>query len=295
MEIKDKSKTKNILGFPVMNGQSLGFNILRICTIFILLILAMILFDIISKGIGVISWEFLSAPPRDGMTAGGILPAIAGTIMVTIITAVLAVPVGVFAAIYLNEYAVNGKMTRLIRMAIRNLAGVPSIVYGLFGLALFVKSLNFGTSLLAAGFTLGLMTLPVTITASEEALKAVPDSYRHGSLALGVSKWYMIRTNVLPYAIPGVLTGAILGLSRAAGETAPILFTGAAFFLPRMPGSIFSQFMALPYHLYILATQHHSIARVRPLAYGTALVLITLVLIMNFTAIFIRYQYRNKR
>ncbi len=275
--------------------QIIGFNFLRLCTLIILFILAVILFDIITKGIGVISLEFLTTVPREGMTAGGIFPAIVGTVLVTMITAAVAVPVGVFAAIYLNEYAVKGKLTRIIRMAIRNLAGVPSIVYGLFGLALFVKSANLGTSILAAGLTLGLMTLPVTITASEEALKSVPDSYRKGSLALGVSKWYMIRTNVLPYAIPGILTGAILGLSRAAGETAPILFTGAAFFLPRLPGSIFSQFMALPYHLYILATQHHSIARVRPIAYGTAFVLIVLVLIMNLSAIFIRYKFRKKK
>ncbi|MCK8823688.1 phosphate ABC transporter permease PstA [Fuchsiella alkaliacetigena] len=273
--------------------QKLGFGILRLSTWLILFILFIILYDIISKGIGVISWEFLTTAPRSGMTEGGIWPAVIGTVLVTMITALFAVPIGVFAAIYLNEYASQGKLTRTIRMAIRNLAGVPSIVYGLFGLALFVKNLGLGTSVLSAGLTLGLLTLPVTITASEEALKSVPNSYRHGSLALGVSKWHTIRHNVLPNAIPGILTGAILGLSRAAGETAPILFTGAAFFLPRIPDSLGSQFMALPYHLYILSTQHHSIGVVRPIAYGTAFVLIVLVLILNLVAIFIRYRFRK--
>ena len=274
--------------------QKIGFNILRLSMLVILLILGVILYDIISKGIGVINWEFITTAPKNGMTEGGIWPAIVGTFYVTVITAVVAVPLGVFAAIYLNEYARQGKITRLIRMAIRNLAGVPSIVYGLFGLALFVNTLGFGTSILSAGLTLGLMTLPVTITASEEALKAVPNSYRHGSLALGVSKWHSIRTNVLPYAIPGILTGTILGLARAAGETAPILFTGAAFFLPFLPQSLSSQFMALPYHLYIMSTQHHDIAKVRPLAYGTALVLIVLVLSMNLIAILLRSWLRKK-
>lgn len=274
--------------------QKIGFNILRISMLVVLVILSIILYDIVSKGIGVINWEFITSAPEQGMTAGGIWPAIVGTFYVTMITAIVAVPLGVFAAIYLNEYASQGKITRLIRMAIRNLAGVPSIVYGLFGLALFVNILGFGTSILSAGLTLGLMTLPVTITASEEALKAVPDSYRHGSLALGVSKWHSVWTNVLPYAIPGILTGTILGLARAAGETAPILFTGAAFFLPFLPKSLSSQFMALPYHLYIMATQHHDIAKVRPLAYGTALVLIILVLSMNMVAILIRSWLRKK-
>jgi phosphate transport system permease protein len=274
--------------------QKIGFGFLRLSALCVLSILAVILYDIISKGIGVINWEFLTTAPSHGMTKGGIFPAIVGTFSVTVITALLAVPLGMFAAIYLNEYAKQGRITKLIRMSIRNLAGVPSIVFGLFGLALFVQILGFGTSILSAGLTLGLMTLPVTITASEEALKTIPNSYRNGSLALGVTKWYAIRTNVLPYAIPGMLTGTILGLSRAAGETAPILFTGAAFFLPFLPDSPFSQFMALPYHLYVMSTQHHDIAKVRPLAYGTALVLIALVLSMNMVAILLRYWLRKK-
>jgi phosphate transport system permease protein len=275
--------------------QFIGFLLLRVCLYTVLAILLLLLYDIGRKGGGAISWEFISQPPRRGMTEGGIFPAIMGTFLVTIVTAVLAIPLGMFAAIYLNEYAKQTRLTRIIRLSIRNLSGVPSIVYGLFGVILFVNILKFGTSILSAGLTLGLLTLPWTITASEEALKTIPNSYREGSLALGATKWQSIRTNVLPYAIPGMLTGTVLGLARAAGETAPILFTGAAFYLPYLPKSLSDQFMALPYHLYIMATQHHAIQQVRPLAYGTALVLIVLVLGLNMTAIVIRFRLRRKR
>jgi len=275
--------------------ETLGFNLFRLGSVLVVLILGFILFDIFYKGIGVISWEFLTADPRMGMTEGGIFPAIVGTVYVTVITALFAVPLGMFAAIYLNEYAPHGPFTRVIRLSIRNLSGVPSIVYGLFGVAIFVRTLHLGASVLSAGLTLGLLTLPWTITASEEALKTVPKSYRDGALALGATKWQAIRTNVLPYAVPGMLTGTILGLARAAGETAPILFTGAAFFLPFLPDSPFSQFMALPYHLYVLATQHHDVEKVMPLAYGTALVLIALVVGLNLVAVIIRYHFRKKR
>ena len=274
--------------------ERLGFALLSCSAVLVLLFLGVILFDIFSKGIGVISWKFLSRPPQQGMTEGGIFPAILGTFLVSIITVVFAVPLGMFAAIYLHEYARPGRTTRMIRLAIRNLSGVPSIVYGLFGVVLFVQMMHLGTSILSAGLTLGLLTLPWTITACEEALKTVPKAYREGALALGATKWHAIRTNVLPYAIPGMLTGVILGLARAAGETAPILFTGAAFFLPHLPKSIFDQFMALPYHLYILSTQHHAIEKVRPIAYGTALVLVSLILILSFTAIWVRYRYRQR-
>lgn len=274
-------------------AQGTGFIFLRLCVGTVLLTLAVILYDIISKGIGSISWEFLTTMPKNGMTEGGILPAIIGTFLVTVITAILAVPLGMGCAIYLNEYAKDNALNRIIRMSIRNLSGVPSIVYGLFGVILFVQLMRIGTCVLSAGFTLGLMTLPWTITASEEALKNVPKSYREGSLALGATKWQAIRTNVLPYAIPGMLTGTILGLSRAAGETAPILFTGAAFFLPFLPKSLLSQFMALPYHLYIMSTQHHAISKVRPIAYGTALVLIALIFVMNLFAVVLRYNLRK--
>jgi phosphate transport system permease protein len=276
-------------------AQFVAFFLLRVCLYIVLAVLLLFLYDIGKKGGSAISWEFLSQAPRKGMTAGGIFPAIFGTFLVTLITALLAVPLGMCSAIYLNEYARQGRLTRLIRLSIRNLSGVPSIVYGLFGVILFVNIMRFGTSVLSAGLTLGLMTLPWTITASEEALKTVPNSYREGALALGATKWQSIRTNVLPYAVPGMLTGTVLGLARAAGETAPILFTGAAFFLPYLPKSLGDQFMALPYHLYIMATQHHQIEQVRPLAYGTALVLIVLVLGMNMTAVIIRYRLRRKQ
>ncbi len=275
--------------------QAVGFFALRAAMGLVLAVLLLFLFDIGKKGGGAISWEFLSQAPRRGMTEGGIFPAIVGTFLVTVITAVLAVPLGMGAAIYLHEYARQTRLTRLIRLSIRNLSGVPSIVYGLFGVILFVNILRFGTSILSAGLTLGLMTLPWTITASEEALKTVPDSYREGALALGATKWQSIRTNVLPYAVPGMLTGTVLGLARAAGETAPIMFTGAAFYLPYLPKSLGDQFMALPYHLYIMATQHHAIEQVRPLAYGTALALIVLILGLNMTAVVLRYRMRRKR
>jgi phosphate transport system permease protein len=274
--------------------EKIGFFSLFLSALAVLSILFWILGDILYNGVGVINWEFLSQPPRQGMTKGGILPALIGTLVVSILTIIVAVPLGMFSAIYLNEYAYQGKLVRLIRLSIRNLSGVPSIVYGLFGVALFVRLMHLGAGILSAGMTLGLLTLPWTITASEEALKTVPKSFRDGALALGATKWQAIRTNVLPYAIPGMLTGAILGLARAAGETAPILFTGAAFFIPFLPKSLFDQFMALPYHLYILATQHHDIAKVRPIAYGTALVLIALILILNGLAVAIRYHYRKK-
>jgi phosphate transport system permease protein len=274
--------------------EKIGFFTLMLASALVVFILFAILINIFYNGFSVLSWGFLTESPREGMTEGGILPAIIGTFVVSLITIILAVPLGMFSAIYLNEYAHQGRLVRLIRLSIRNLSGVPSIVYGLFGVALFVRFLQFGAGILSAGMTLGLLTLPWTITASEEALKTVPKAFRDGALALGATKWQAIRTNVLPYAIPGMLTGAILGLARAAGETAPILFTGAAFFIPNLPKSLFDQFMALPYHLYILATQHQDIAKVRPIAYGTALVLIALILCLNAVAVTIRYRYRKK-
>ena len=273
--------------------QVISFLILRGCAYLILAVLLLFIYDIASKGGAVISWEFLTQAPRRGMTEGGIFPAIVGTFLVTMVTAVISIPVGVFAAIYLNEYARQTRLTRIIRLSIRNLSGVPSIVYGLFGVILFVNAMKFGTSLLSAGLTLGLLTLPWTITASEEALKTVPQSFREGALALGASKWQTIRTNVLPYSFSGIITGTVLGLARAAGETAPIMFTGAAFYLPSLPHSLKDQFMALPYHLYVMATQHHSIIKVRPLAYGTALVLLMLILAINLGAYITRYRLRK--
>ncbi len=275
-------------------SEMIGYWLLRLSLVLVLFILGFIIFDIVTKGIGVINWEFITAAPRVGMTEGGIFPAIVGTFYVTLITIAFAVPLGVAAAIYLNEYAVQGRFTRLVRMSLRNLAGVPSIVFGLFGMAVFVKLFGFGPSLIAAGLTLGLLTLPVTVTAAEEALITVPQSFRAGSFALGATRWQVVRTVVLPRAIPGILTGTILGLARAAGETAPILATGAAFFLPHLPDSIKSQFMALPYHLFIMSTQHHALAVVRPIAYGTALVLVALVCLLNLAAVLLRKRYRDK-
>ncbi|MDB2673710.1 phosphate ABC transporter permease PstA [Akkermansiaceae bacterium] len=233
--------------------------------------------------------------PKDGMTGGGILPAIIGTALLTYVTTLLAVPFGVAAAVYLSEYASDNWLTRLIRACVRNLAGVPSIIYGLFGVAIFADGMSIGANLLASGLTLGILTLPYIVTASEEALKVVPGQLREGALALGATKWESIQLVVLPAAFPGILTGAILGLSRAAGETAPILFTGVAFYLRHLPDSFDDQFMALPYHVYILSTQHHAIEEVRPLAYGTALILVLLVFVLNAAAFWIRYRARKAR
>ncbi|MDQ0351601.1 phosphate transport system permease protein [Alkalibacillus filiformis] len=256
--------------------------------------LAFLFYWIIVGGAEVISWSFITQMPEQNMTAGGIWPALVGTIYVSLLTIAISVPLGIGAAIYLNEYAKQGRLVRLIRLSIRNLSGVPSIVYGLFGLGLFAATFGFGRSLIAAALTLAIMVLPWVITGAEEALKAVPRSFREGGLALGATKWQTIRQLVLPSAIPGMATGAILGLARAAGETAPIILTGAAYFLPIIPHDIKEQFMALPYHLYILATQHSETATVRPIAYGTALVLIILVILLNSVAIFIRNYYRRK-
>jgi phosphate transport system permease protein len=270
-----------------------GIQLLLLCTLLTLSFLGIILFDLFSKGYSALSWDFLSTAPRKGMTQGGILPAIAGTALVTLVATLFALPFGVACAIYLNEYARDHWFTRLLRASIRNLAGVPSIIYGLFGLALFVEALHIGASILAAGLTLALLTLPYIITTTEEALRNVPNAYREAALALGATKWESIKTVVLPGAMPGILTGTILALSRAAGETAPILFTGVAFYTRYLPGSLLDEFMALPYHLYILSTQHQSLEQVRPLAYATAVVLLGMVLLLNLSAIILRIRYRN--
>ena len=242
-----------------------------------------------------ISWEFLLNNPIHNMKEGGIFPALFGTFLVTIITTLVATPLGICTAIFLNEYTKSNFFITLIRVSIRNLAGVPSIVYGLFGLFLFVDLFGLGTSILSSGLTLGLLTLPWIITASEEALKTVPQSYREGSLALGATKWQSIYSNVLPSAIPGMITGIVLGIARAAGETAPILFTGVAYSMPVLPDSIFDQFMALPYHLFILVTQHEGGESIRHMAYGTAISLLLLVACMSLFAILIRSYIRKKQ
>ncbi|HAY85816.1 MAG TPA: phosphate ABC transporter permease PtsA [Chloroflexi bacterium] len=264
-----------------------GMAVLTITPIFL------IIGYIIWQGMPAISWEFITAFPSDGMKEGGILPAIVGTFYLTIGTAIFSVPLGIGAAIYLSEYAPDNNVTRLIRVAIINLAGIPSVVYGLFGLGLFVLFLNFGTSILAGSLTLSIMTLPIIISTSEEALRAVPQSFRVVSVSLGGTKWQTIRRVVLPQALPGIITGIILGLERAAGETAPILFTVAAFFLPRLPSSPFDATMALPYHLFVISTQVPGMPI--KIQFGTALVLLVFALSMNFIATIIRYRARAKR
>lgn len=273
--------------------QIFGFSLLSLVTFLTIIPIVAAVIYIVVLGAPAINLEFLSGFPREGMRAGGILPAIIGTIYLTLGTAVFAVPLGIGAAIYLSEYASDNRATQLIRIAIINLAGIPSVVYGLFGLGLFVLFLGFGTSILAGSLTLSIMTLPVIISTTEEALRAVPQSFRTVSISVGATKWQTIRRIVLPQALPGILTGVILGLERAAGETAPILFTVAAFFLPRLPNSPLDATMALPYHLYVISTQVPGMPI--KIQYGTALVLLVFVLSMNLIANTIRSRARAKR
>jgi phosphate transport system permease protein len=273
--------------------QNLGFSLMGLISSLTVIPIIIVVSYIIFMGAPAISAEFITRLPSDGMRAGGILPAIVGTLYLTFGTAIFSVPLGIGAAVYLAEYAPENKWTRMIRIAITNLAGIPSVVYGLFGLGIFVLFLNFGTSILAASMTLSIMTLPVIISTSEEALRAVPNSFRVVSTSLGATRWQTIRRIVLPQSLPGIITGVILGLERAAGETAPILFTGAAFFLPRLPGSPMDATMALPYHLFVISTQVPGMPV--KIQYGTALVLLFFVLIMNIFASVIRSRARAKR
>jgi phosphate transport system permease protein len=273
--------------------EKIGFGMLFLAVMLVVIPVIAIIWLIISKGWTAITWEFLFTMPRDGMRAGGILPAIVGTFYLVLGSIAFSLPVGVMAAIYLNEYAKDNFLTRMINLAIINLAGVSSVVYGLFGLSLFVVFFKFGVSIISGSLTLGIMTLPVIITTTREALRAVPKSFREVSFSLGTTKWQTIRHSVLPFALPGILTGAILSIGRAAGETAPILFTVAAFYLPNLPKSPLDQAMALPYHLYIVSTQIPNVRQ--DYRYGTALVLVGLVLIMNITAIIIRSKFRRKK
>jgi phosphate transport system permease protein len=273
--------------------QRLFFGFAGLMTLLTVIPILVVIFYIVYQGASAISWEFLTAMPRDGMRAGGLWPAIIGTLYLTIGTAIFSVPLGIGAAIFLSEYAGDSRWTRLIRLAIINLAGIPSVVYGLFGLGLFVLFLNFGTSILAGSLTLAIMTLPVIISTSEEALRSVPQSFRVVSVSLGGTRLQTIRRIVLPQALPGILTGVILGLERAAGETAPILFTVAAFFLPSLPNSPLDATMALPYHLFVISTQVPGMPI--QIQYGTALVLVTFILIMNLIATAIRSRARARR
>lgn len=273
--------------------QRVAFAGLVLATILTVAPILLVVGYIVFQGLPAISWEFLSAAPRAGMRAGGIWPAIVGTLYLTLGTGVVAVPLGVAAAVYLAEYAPDNTLTRLIRIAIINLAGIPSVVYGLFGLGLFVLFLNLGTSIVAGSLTLAIMTLPVIISTAEVALRAVPQSFRVVSISLGGTKWQTIWRVVLPQALPGILTGVILGLERAAGETAPILFTAAAFFLPRLPETVFDPTMALPYHLFVISTQVPGMPV--SIQYGTALVLLVFVLSMNILATLLRSYARARR
>jgi len=270
------------------------YSLLRLSGLFIVCTLAILLFYILSGGIGKISWEFLTNFPTNGMMSGGIFPMIIGTLSLMILTMLIALPLGIFSAIYLVEYAKPGRFTNAIRLAVHNLAGVPSIVYRLLGLGLFVVFLGFGFSIVSAALTLAIMVLPIIIASSQEALRAVPQNIREGALALGSTKWERTCHHVLPYALPGMLTGSILALSRAAGETAPIIMTGAAFYMTHLPSSIFDEFMALPYSIYTLATQSSNAEATRPTVFGAILVLLLIVLCMNLVAIIVRNYYRKK-
>ena len=273
--------------------QGIAFTIIRLIAAFTVLPILGIVVYIVIRGLPAISWEFLTAMPRDGMRAGGILPAIVGTFYLMIGTAAFAIPLGLAGGIYLSEYSEDNAWTRLIRVAIISLAGVPSVVYGLFGLGLFVLFFKFGISILSASLTLSIMTLPVIISTTEESLRSVPTSFRTISTSLGATRWQTIWKIILPQSLPGIITGIILGLERAAGETAPILFTGAAFFLPRLPGSPLDPTMALPYHLFVISTQVPGMPV--QIQYGTVLVLLAFVLTMELAATGIRSYARSKR
>lgn len=275
-------------------SQKVAFGMFTLLSYLVVVILFLILGFIIIQGGKVISWDFLTEAPADGMTAGGIFPAIVGTLYLVLGSSLISFPIGIMSGIYMNEYATNGKIIRFIRIMTNNLSGVPSVVFGLFGMSLFVVTLGWGDSIIAGSFTLALMSLPLIIRTTEEALKSIDDSFRHGSLALGATKLQTIRRVVLPMTFPNIITGLILSIGRVSGETAPILFTVAAYFLPQLPGSIFDQCMALPYHLYVISTSGTDIEASRGMAYGTALVLIAIVLIVNLLANALRGYFARK-
>jgi phosphate transport system permease protein len=274
-------------------SQKIAFAVLTLLAVVVVVPILLVVVYIVVQGIGAINWEFLTAFPQNGMKEGGILPAVIGTVLLTFGTAIVSIPIAVGGAVYLAEYARDTVLTRSIRLAIVNLAGIPSVVYGLFGLGLFVLFLGLGTSIVAGSLTLGLMTMPVVISTAEEALLTVPQRFRLASRSLGATRWQTVREVVLPNAMPGILTGVILGLERAAGETAPLLFTVAAFYLPQLPRSPLDQTMALPYHLYVISTQVPGMPL--QVQYGTALVLLVLVLSMNLVATIIRSRFRRRR
>ena len=274
--------------------EKIAFGIFRLLSFVVIGILFAILGFIVYNGAKVISWDFITKMPEEGMTKGGIYPAIIGTLILIAGSMAFAFPIGVLSGIYINEYAKDGFVKRFIKMMTNNLAGIPSIVFGLFGMTLFVNKLKFGDSILAGSLTLGLLAIPVVIRVTEEALKAVDNNFRHGSIALGATKIQTIKRVVLPISLPNIITGLILSIGRVAGETAPILFTVAAYFLPKLPTSIFDQVMALPYHLYVIATSGNNVKESRPMAFGTALILVLIVLILNILANILRRYFSNK-
>jgi phosphate transport system permease protein len=280
-----------------------------LATLLVLAMLAVIVADVVRGGIGRISWEFLTADPSDGMMAGGIFPALYGTAALTLLMTVAVMPVGVATAVYLHEYAPrDSRLADWVRVAVTNLAGVPSIVFGLFGLGFFIQFVGRGIdrafndgqlslgqpSILWASLTLALLTLPVVIVSTEEALRAVPRDWRDASLALGATRSQTLARVVLPAAVPGILTGAILAVARGAGEVAPILFTGVAYYLPELPKQLGSQFMHLGYHTYVLATQSPDVEAAGPILYATVLVLLVLTFLLNAVAIYIRARTRRR-
>lgn len=275
-------------------SQDIAFGVFRLLSLGVVAVLFVILAFIIIKGASVLSWDFITTAPTDGMKGGGVWPAIVGTFYLMIGSAVVAFPLGIMSGIYMHEYATSGRLVRFIRMMTNNLAGIPSIVFGLFGMSLFVGFFGFGDSIIAGSLTLGLLALPLVIRTTEEALKAIPDTFREGSRGLGATKLQTIWHVVLPMAMPNIITGLILALGRVSGETAPILFTCAAYFLPQLPRSIFDQCMALPYHLYVLATSGTDMDKQIPIAYGTALVLIIIILAVNLTANAMRNYFQKK-
>ena len=274
--------------------EKFAFWVFRVLSLLVLVILAMILYFIVIRGWHMLNWKFLTAMPEDGMTKGGIFPAIVGTFCLIGGSMLFAFPLGVMAGIYINEYTKDSWFKRFVKLMTNNLAGIPSIVFGLFGMALFVKYMGFGDSILAGSLTLGILALPVVIRVTEEALIAIDDSFRHGSLALGATRLQTIRRIILPMAFPNIITGLILSIGRVSGETAPILFTVAAYFLPKLPTSIFDQVMALPYHLYVISTSGTKIEESRDMAYGTALVLVLIVLLLNLLANALRRYFGNR-
>jgi phosphate transport system permease protein len=274
--------------------QQIFFGLLRFTTLLVVAILFAILAFLLFKGFGVLSWEFLTSAPKAGMTAGGIFPAIVGTLWLTVVSIAFAFPIGVSSGVYVTYYAPTGWLKRLIDLMTNNLAGIPSIVFGLFGMSLFVIAFGIGDSILAGSLTLAILVLPIIIRVTDQALRDVSEDLFKASLALGATRLQTIFRVMIPIAFPRILTGLILSVGRVAGETAPILFTVAAYFLPKLPTSVFDQAMALPYHLYVISTSGTDLERARPMAYGTALVLLLIILIVNLSANFLRRYYSRR-